>query len=89
MARDPHEGIDPNNNQETRGVERDQTASVSRAGSSGTAPATEGPGDEQPSQAVPGGTAGGGALDGVTMSAADSEDTVSGDTGPEHPGTRS
>ena len=89
MALDPHDGIDPTNNKETRGVERDQTASVSRAGSSGTAPATDGPGDEQPSQAVPGGTAGGGALDGVTMSEDDSADTVSGDTGPEHPGTRS
>ena len=89
MALDPHDGIDPTNNKETRGVERDQTASVSRAGSSGTAPATDGPGDEQPSQAVPGGTAGGGALDGVTMSEEDSADAVSGDTGPEHPGTRS
>lgn len=89
MALDPHDGIDPTNNKETRGVERDQTASVSRAGSSGTAPATDGPGDEQPSQAVPGGTAGGGALDGVTMTEEDSADAVSGDTGPEHPGKRS
>ena len=89
MALDPHDGIDPTNHKEARGVERDQTASVSRAGSSGTAPATDGPGDEQPSQAVPGGTAGGGALDGVTMSPEDSAEAVSGDTGPEHPGKRS
>ena len=88
MARDPHDGIDPHANQESRAAQRDQSTPVSRAGSSGTAPATSGPGDEQPSQALPGGTAGGGALDGVTMSQEDSEDAVSGDTGPEHPGQR-
>jgi hypothetical protein len=89
MSTDPHDGIDPTNNKESRGVERDQTASVSRAGSSGTAPATSGPGDEQPDQAVAGGTAGGDALAGLVMSDEDAADAVSGDTGPEHPGQRS
>lgn len=85
---EPHEGIDPLNNQESRAVERDQTASVSRAGGSGTAPPSSAPADEQPSQAVEGGTSGGDPLAGVGMSNEDRAETVSGDTGPEHPGQR-
>jgi len=46
------------------------------------------PADEQPSLAVEGGTAGGDVLSGVTADPDDVEDAVSGDTGPEHPGTR-
>jgi hypothetical protein len=42
----------------------------------------------QPSLAVGGGTAAGDPLAGVTADADDLEDAVSGDKGPEHPGTR-
>jgi hypothetical protein len=86
---EPHEGIDAADNQESRASERDQSSYVARAGSSsGIVDNGPGPGDEQPSQAVPGGTAGGDALSGVTMTDEDVEDSVSGDTGPEHSGQR-
>ena len=84
---DPHDGIDPSANRETAAAERDQTSYVARGGqSSGILDTGPAPGDEQPSQAVGGGTAGGDPLAGVSASAQDSEDAVSGDTGPEHPG---
>ena len=84
---DPHDGIDPSANRETAAAERDQTSYVARGGqSSGILDTGPGPGDEQPSQAVGGGTSGGDPLAGVSASAQDSEDAVSGDTGPEHPG---
>jgi hypothetical protein len=84
---DPHDGIDPSANRETAAAERDQTSYVARGGqSSGILDTGPAPGDEQPSQAVGGGTSGGDPLAGVSASAQDSEDAVSGDTGPEHPG---
>lgn len=86
---DPHEGIKTDADPETAAVERDQTSYVARAGqSSGTVSSGTDPGDEQPSKAVGGGTAGGDALAGVTASAEDVEEAVSGDTGPEHAGQR-
>ena len=90
LPSEPHEGIKADAGPETEVSERDQTSYVARGGSSsGAADTGPAPGDEQPSQAVGGGTAGGDALSGVTASEADVEDAVSGDTGPEHPGTRS
>ncbi len=87
---EPHEGIKADAGLETENAERNQSSYVARGGqSSGTADTGPAPGDEQPSKAVGGGTAGGDALAGVTASEADVEDAVSGDTGPEHPGTRS
>ena len=84
---DPHDGIDPSANRETAAAERDQTSYVARCGqSSGILDTGPAPGYEQPSQAVGGGTSGGDPLAGVSASAQDSEDAVSGDTGPEHPG---
>lgn len=87
MPREPHEGIKADAGPEAQSGEKDQSPYVARAGnSSGIVDNGPGPGDEQPSQAVEGGTAGGDPLAGVTASKQDSEDAVSGDTGPEHPG---
>lgn len=86
---DPHDGIKTDASVQAQTVERDQTSSVARGGSSsGTLTTGTAPGDEQPSQAVGGGTAGGDVLSGVTATEQDSEDAVSGDTGPEHSGQR-
>ena len=89
LPTEPHEGIKADAGPETAAAERDQTR-TSRAAARAAGRPTPGsaPGDEQPSQAVGGGTAGGDALAGVTATEADVEDAVSGDTGPEHPGTR-
>ena len=85
--RDPHDGIDPAANREAAAADRDQTSYVARGGqSSGVVDTGPEPGDEQPSQARDGGTSGGDPLSGVTASGQDSEDAVSGDTGPAHPG---
>jgi hypothetical protein len=87
MPREPHEGLKADAGAEAQAGDRDQSSYVARAGqSSGTVASGPEPGDEQPSQAVDGGTAGGDPLAGVTASARDVEDAVSGDTGPEHPG---
>lgn len=84
---DPHDGIDIAANREAEAAERDQTSYVARGGqSSGIVDNGPAPGDEQPSQARVGGTSAGDPLAGVTASAEDVEDAVSGDTGPEHPG---
>jgi hypothetical protein len=92
LPREPHEGIKADAGPENAAAEADQSSYVARASgsqSSGAADTGPAPADEQPSQAVPGGTAGGDALAGVTADPADTEDAVSGDTGPEHPGRRS
>jgi hypothetical protein len=88
MATEPHEGIDPYNNKESRAVEHEQTPLLARAGGSGAVPTGGAPGDEQPSQAVAGGVADGSPVGGVTISDADLEESVPGDTGPEHHGQR-
>lgn len=82
---EPHDDLDPYDNDETRAAERNQSSYVGRAG--GGAPPTEArqPGEPDP---VPVGTAAGDPLDGVGLDAEDARDAVSGDTGPEHPGTR-
>lgn len=89
MPNEPHDGIKADAGPEVQASEREQGPALSRAGSSGTLTTGTAPGDEQPSQAKDTGTAGGDVLSGVTATAQDSEDAVSGDTGPEHPGTRS
>lgn len=88
LPRDPHEGIKADASAEDQAGERDQTSYVARAGAGGSGAVTAGPepGDEQPAQALPGGTAGGDPTAGVGASEQDSNDAVSGDTGPEHPG---
>lgn len=90
MPREPHEGIKADANQEAEAAERDQSSYVARGGqTSGIVDSGTAPGNEQPSAAGPGGTAAGDPLAGVTASADDLEEAVSGDTGPEHPGQRS
>ena len=85
---EPHDGLKADGDPERVANQREQTAGFAGAGDSGVAPPTSAPADEQPSQAVDGGTAGGDVLSGVTATPEDLEDAVSGDTGPEHPGTR-
>lgn len=85
---EPHDGLKSDADPERTGNEREQTSGRAGAGSSGVFSPGPAPADEQPSLAVGGGTAGGDALSGVTIDDADLEDAVSGDTGPEHPGTR-
>ena len=85
---EPHDDLKADADPERVADEREQTAGRAGAGSSGVFAPSPAPADEQPSQAVGGGTAGGDALSGVTIDDADRDDAVSGDTGPEHPGTR-
>lgn len=87
--REPHDGIKADAAPEVQQAESESSPALSRAGSSGTLTSGPEPGDEQPGQALDGGTAGGDPLSGVTAAEDDVEDAVSGDTGPEHPGTRS
>lgn len=92
-VREPHEGIDPYNNTETKANAAHGSPLTVRAGESASAPAisddvedaSHAPGDEQPSLAVGGGTAAGDPLSGLI---GNTEDAVSGDTGPENPGER-
>ena len=82
---EPHDGIDPFDNAETQASEREQSAGLSRASGAG-APATDAPAaGEAPTVE---GTGAGDPLEGVRISSADADEAVSGDTGPEHPGTR-
>ena len=75
---EPHDGLKADGDPEIVGAERDQSSYVARGGEpSGMQVATPEPAS---------GTATGGALDGLTLDP--DEDTVSGDTGPEHPGVR-
>ena len=82
---EPHEGIDPFDNVESRATEENQSSYVARAGE-GPPPTPARPVGE-PAPAVEG-TAAGDPLAGVVIDAGDAEDAGSGDTGPEHPGTR-
>ena len=85
---EPHDDLKSDADPEHISNEREQTSGRAGAGSSGVFSPGPAPADEQPSLAVSGGTAGGDVLGGVTIDADDLEDAVSGDTGPEHPGTR-
>jgi hypothetical protein len=93
MATEPHDGIDPYDNQETRAAEGGSAAPLARgaggAGGGGALPSEPvAAGEDQPLAEHAGGTAGGDALAGVTISQDDRADAVSGDTGPENPGER-
>ena len=85
---EPHDGLKADADPERINQEREQTSGRAGAGSSGVFSPGPAPADEQPSLAVGGGTAGGDALAGVTATDEDVAEAVSGDTGPEHPGTR-
>jgi hypothetical protein len=85
---EPHDGLKADADRERTSNEREQASGRAGAGSSGVFSPGPAPADEQPSLAVEGGAAGGDALSGVTIDRDDAEDAVSGDTGPEHPGTR-
>lgn len=78
----PEDEIDIRNNPESRAGERDSMSSVARASDGGAPPKDLLADGEQPDP-DPDGTAGGDPLAGVGMSAADSEDTVTPDTGPD------
>ena len=82
---EPHEGIDPFDNAETREVEENQSSPLGRASGEGPAPTDAPQAGEAP---VVDGTGAGDPLAGVHISDADAEEAVSGDTGPEHPGVR-
>ena len=82
---EPHDGINAFDNAETEADERDQTPSLARAAGEGAPPTDAPAAGEAPKVA---GTGAGDPLDGVRISSVDAEDAVSGDTGPEHPGTR-
>jgi len=82
---EPHDGIDPHHNAETETTDRDQSSGLSRAADGGPPP-TDAP--EAGTAPQLSGTAAGDPLDGVTITDGDAEQAVSGDTGPEHPGTR-
>jgi hypothetical protein len=82
---EPHDGIDSHHNAETEATEQNQSNSLSRAADGGPPP-TDAP--EAGTAPQLSGTAAGDPLDGVTIDEQDAEQAVSGDTGPEHPGTR-
>jgi hypothetical protein len=83
---EPHEGIDAFDNPETRASEREQTSGLARSSGDGGAPATEAPAAGEAPEVA--GTGAGDPLAGVRISPEEADGAVSGDTGPEHPGTR-
>lgn len=85
MTTEPHEGIDPYNNQEVKAREAGEAPLLARGDANVAPESGPAPADEQPSQTIAGGTAGGDPLSGVT---GDTEEAVAGDTGPENPGER-
>lgn len=85
MSSEPHEPVDVRNNPESRAADRDAHSSVARA-SDGGAPPRDAPGTGNLPAASEGGTADGSPVSGVTISAEDQQDAVSGDTGPDELG---
>lgn len=81
----PHDGIGPYNNPETERTESNQSSGLSRAADGGPLP-TDAP--EAGTAPELTGTSAGNPLEDVTLDDEDAEQAVSGDTGPEHPGTR-
>jgi hypothetical protein len=82
---EPHEGIDPYDNAETRAAEDGQTNPLGRAANGGPPP-TDAP--EQGVAPVVSGTGAGSPIEGVQLDEKTAAEAVSGDTGPEHPGVR-
>ena len=83
MSAEPPEPVDVRNNPESRATERDASTSVARASDGGAPPRDAPDAGELPTREV-GGTADGNPVSGVTISAADQQDAVPGDTGPEN-----
>ena len=84
QAREP---IDIRNNPESRAADSGATSSVARASDGGAPPREAPPAGELPTP-TEGGAADGNPVAGVTISEADEEDAVSGDTGPVERGGR-
>ena len=82
MSEIPAEPVDVRNNPESRAAESDASSSVARASDGGAVPRDAPAAGELPTNEL-GGTAAGDPLAGVTISAADEQQAVSGDTGPE------
>lgn len=80
----PTDGVDERANRESRADVEDRSPGVARATGASTPPPMIDAVDDD----APGGSAAGDPLAGVTISPEDAADAVSGDTGPEHPGTR-
>ena len=78
------ESIDEHGSAEVRTTESDASPGVARAGGSAVPPEQLDARDAE----GPDGTAAGDPLAGVTISEADADEAVSGDTGPENPGQR-
>ena len=87
MTGEAPEPIDVRNNPESRAAESGASSPVARA-SDGGSPPREAPSTGQLPEATTGGAADGNPVAGVTISEADEQDAVSGDTGPEEPGGR-
>jgi hypothetical protein len=84
---EPAEPVDVRNNRESRAAEADASSSVARASDGGAPPRDAPDAGELPTRET-GGTADGNPVSGVTISAADEEEAVSGDTGPDERGPR-
>ena len=82
MTAEPPEPVDVRNNRESRAAASDASSSVARA-SDGGAPPRDAPAAGELPEAEEGGTASGNPVSGVTISATDEQEAVSGDTGPE------
>lgn len=78
---EPQEPIDVRNNPESRAGEANSVSRVARA-SDGGAPPRDAPAAGELPEDLPGGTAEGNPVAGVTISSADLENAVPGDTGP-------
>jgi hypothetical protein len=81
MPDEPLDEVDVRNNPESRAGSADTSSYVARA-SEGGMPPREAPDAGELPEAETGGTADGDPLAGVTISDADKDDAVSGDTGP-------
>lgn len=84
---EPAEPVDVRNNPESRAASRDASSNVARA-SDGGAPPRDAPKSGELPVRETGGTADGNPVAGVTISAEDEQDAVSGDTGPTELGQR-
>jgi hypothetical protein len=81
MTAEPPEPVDVRNNPESRAGARDGITAVARASDGGAPPRDAPEAGELPVRET-GGTADGNPVAGVTISAEDEEEAVSGDTGP-------
>ncbi len=87
MPDEPLETVDVRNNRESRAASATHASPVARASDGGAVP-REAPEAGDLPEPVLDGTADGNPVSGVTISEADLEEAVPGDTGPEEPGGR-